>query len=185
MSELSIFFDIAKYLIWIVFFGAIFFMVFRFIKLDSVKKGIQMLRGEKEQSTADKRGFNELIRNFTLEPSSQPCENGMCSGKVSAPDHGSLVRNPEDGRRLIVCAECAPAYVKTGWIPEMTWGEPFKTMSAISLIAGGGSLLALIPLKVFLAPPVSFNVFIVLIRLAIWTIGVLIVVWILGREQNE
>ncbi len=183
--ELSGAFEIVKYAIWIVFFGAIFFVVFGYLKRDYVKKAIQTLTGKKDQSAAYNYGFREKVQHYTQKPSSQPCENGRCSGKVKAPNHGSLMRNPDTGVRLIVCAECAPAYVKTGWIPEMTWGEEFK-LSAIGLGLGAETLIG-VPVGFVGLAPTSFSVklFFVLARVAIYAIGALVIAYILGRDEND
>ena len=180
MSELSIFFDIVKYLMWIVLFGAIFFVGFRFLKLDYVKIAKQLIAGKKDSTN----GFKDMVQHYTQKPSSQPCENGMCTGRVKAPSHGSLVRNPDTGVRLIVCAECAPAYVKTGWIPEMTWGEEFK-LSAIGIGLGSAALRFGVPNNVFLGSAPTFNIFIVVIRVAVYVIAGLVVYWILWGSRQD
>lgn len=181
MGATSIF-SYVKIGLMIVFVAALFATIFATLKkvdIDIVEIIKKWLARGKDRRSSFTRGYRDAVK--TRPQGISECENGMCSRKIDAGNHGALIKNPDSKQRKIVCSECAAAYVKTGWIPVMTWGDQFKSSLPALVIAGGATLIELTPLKV-LAAPALFSIEQAIIFMAIVFFAWGFLVW--GRKET-
>lgn len=171
-------FKLVQMMIGVIFLGAVFFILFRALKIDYVQIIKDRISGKKSPS-GFLDGLKNTARNYGAPNKEHPCENPICDN--NAGESGAIVRH-KNGTRKIVCAECAAAYVKTGWIPEMGWGEEYN--SALIGLGLGAALTTLIPKVLLSAPHIPDIAGTVLLRITVYLMGALIVAVILRRDDE-
>lgn len=176
--NLTPWFKIVQMSIWVIFLGAVFFLIFKALKIDFGSLAKQRIAGKKS-APGFLDGLKNTARNYGAPNKQHQCENPICDN--NAGEYGAVIRH-QNGTRKIVCAECAAAYVKTGWIPEMVWGEEYN--SALIGLGLGAALTTSIPNVLLSAPQIPDNVFIVLLRITVYLVGALIVGVMLQRNDE-